>query len=264
MMQLQMPPGAFSRLLRMTAGSIVSSVVITGGLTWFLIGQPRYESISSYEIWRLAILTGFLAPVLIAPFIVWRLSLAFHRLGVAQEALSRLATTDALTGLLNRRGFEALAEQAILEARGAGLPISALACDIDHFKSINDRFGHDAGDIVICRLGAQLSRCFEPLDALVCRHGGEEFVVMLPGLSAGYSMKWAERLRAACAAELASPGGLPVAYTISVGVAEMSQSGGGLRDLLRCADIALYEAKSNGRNRVERYTPTPMRRAVGA
>ena len=264
MMRFQMPPGAFPRLLRMTAISIVVSVSVTGGLTWSLFGQPRYVYYSGYDIWQLAILVGFVVPFLVSPFVIWRLALAFHKIGVAQEALSRLATTDALTGLLNRRGFEDLAERAILEARAADMPVSALACDIDWFKSINDRFGHDAGDVVIRCLGDKLRTCFEPLEALVCRHGGEEFVVLLPGLSGAYATKWAERLRATCAAETPTKGGLPVAFSVSVGVAEMSQSGGGLRDLLRCADIALYEAKSNGRNRVERYAPKPLRRAVGA
>ena len=156
------------------------------------------------------------------------------------------------------------AERAILEARAADMPVSALACDIDWFKSINDRFGHDAGDVVIRSLGDKLRTCFEPLEALVCRHGGEEFVVLLPGLSGAYAMKWAERLRATCAAETPTPGGLPVAFSVSVGVAEMSPSGACLRDLLRSADIALYEAKSKGRNRVERHAPTPMRRAASA
>lgn len=264
MSKFTLPPGAFRRLLHMSSLSIVVSVGVTSALTWILFGQPGRDHYSGYDIWRLSILAGFVVPALIAPIVIWRLSLAFHKLGEAQATLSRLAATDALTGLLNRRGFEALADRAILEARAAGLPVSCLLLDIDRFKPINDRFGHDAGDRVICRVAALLTACFSPLDALVNRHGGDEFVVLLPGISGAYAMKWAERLRAACVAETSTPEGAPEPFTISVGVADLSQSGVALRDLLRCADVALYEAKSGGRNRVCKYAHEPMRRAVGA
>lgn len=255
MMRSQMPRGALPRLLLLTSASIASSLVITAIYTWALFGWPGDSYFSSYAIWRCALIGGVGVPAVIAPFVIWRLTRLVDQLGIAHEALSRIAATDALTGLLNRRGFEPLAERALSAAQSQGLPSCALVCDIDMFKSINDRFGHDVGDNVIRRVGARLNEGLGEVEAFICRYGGEEFVVVLPGLSAPQALASAEKLRTACAAEEAAGGDPAPAVTISIGLAETS--GSHLPDLLRCADAALYEAKRNGRNRVECYAPPP-------
>ena len=252
------PRDSLLLFLLLTLASVAGSLVITCLYTWALFGWPGEGYFSSYAIWRCALVGAVGVPAVMAPFAIWRVSLLVHDLGRAQETLAQLAATDALTGLLNRRGFAAQAESLLDTARARGQPVCALACDIDMFKSINDRFGHDGGDYVISRVGELLKERLRPAKALVCRHGGEEFVVLLPDVSVSHAMNWAERLRLACASEATSGGGLPAPITISVGVAEASASGASLADLLRCADIALYEAKRKGRNRVECFAlPAP-------
>ena len=248
-----------SRIVLMTLGSIANSVFVTCLLTWATLGWPSETYYSSYAIWRCAVISGFTVPALIGPFVIWRLVKIVDELQAARETLARLATTDELTGLLNRRGFDARAERAITEARSTCRPISALVCDIDRFKSINDRFGHHAGDLVIRRVGELLREGFASTEALLCRHGGEEFVVILPGLSLAQASNWADRFRAACAAEALSSGAQPIMFTISIGVAEISPSVANLSELLGSADAALYEAKQGGRNQVATYPSSRLR-----
>ncbi len=158
------------------------------------------------------------------------------------------ATTDPLTGVLNRRGFtEASALVLRQSARGA-VPVSALAFDLDRFKSINDRFGHGAGDAVLRQFAAVMRKTMRT-DDVIGRFGGEEFIAVLPSTLADAAAA-AERVRAAFAAETVSCDGTLIAATVSVGVACGSPAAP-LAALLARADETLYRAKMNGRNRVE-------------
>lgn len=257
-------PGIMLRVTLMTFASIANSVVITCLLTWATLGWPGDYYYSSYAIWRCAIISAIAVPALIGPFVVWRLVSLVDDLNIAQARLARQANNDELTGLLNRRGFDSRAESAVTEAQAAQQPVSVLVCDIDRFKSINDHFGHHAGDLVIRRVGELMREVFASTEALLCRHGGEEFVALLPGLSAAQASNWAEKLRTACAEDTGTNEALPVAFTISIGVAEAPQSGPCLSELLRCADAALYEAKQNGRNRVVNSSATRLRLVASA
>jgi diguanylate cyclase (GGDEF)-like protein len=196
--------------------------------------------------------TAWLA-VFILEMLLYAVGTAFLVLELAKERTLRAhksaALTDPLTGLFNRRGLiEAARELAEKHARKAGKPIAMLAFDLDHFKSINDRFGHALGDDVI-KLFAATANSSLRLTDFVVRLGGEEFAAIMPGtLEDG--MVVGERIRAAFEAAAQTVSGRYVGATVSVGVAS-HESAANIDALLARADAALYAAKANGRNRVE-------------
>lgn len=159
----------------------------------------------------------------------------------AAEEAHLLAQTDHLTGVANRRCVTIFLEQAIVKAQASGLPLGIALLDIDHFKSVNDRYGHMAGDQVIRRVAMDASRELRS-DDMIGRFGGEEFVIVFPHATADISMRVAERVRNAVEA-----GDLNPSVTISIGVAEWA-SNETCDSLLRRADEALYAAKRAGRN----------------
>lgn len=151
---------------------------------------------------------------------------------------------DRLTGVLNRRGFE---ERAALLLRPYR-PVHMVLCDLDHFKRINDTFGHDAGDDVLERFGRLLARTARATD-LVGRVGGEEFALLLPDADRAAALNFAERLRRAIMEERFAFGDATLRVTVSVGLAE-SAPGDTVRKLMKRADRRLYLAKTGGRNRL--------------
>jgi two-component system cell cycle response regulator len=161
-----------------------------------------------------------------------------------------LAIRDALTGLFNRHYLESQARGTVEHARRSGAHLAVLAIDIDAFKSVNDTFGHSAGDGVLREVAERLRRNIRKVD-LACRMGGEEFVVVMPGIDLELAQQIGERVRAGIAAEPFN-GGPRGAFdvTASVGVAALEARDGSLDDLIERADQALYAAKRQGRNRV--------------
>lgn len=163
-----------------------------------------------------------------------------------------LAVTDQLTGLYNRRFLFSQLSPLVQRAQCGGDPVSVMVVDIDHFKQINDTYGHDVGDAVLREFSARMASNVRPSD-FPCRLGGEEFVVIMPHTTGDVGCLAAERLRRQiCAAPFAlreiSSGPLPV--TVSIGVACAEASDENADALLKRADEALYEAKRTGRNRV--------------
>ncbi|GGQ54955.1 diguanylate cyclase [Couchioplanes azureus] len=162
--------------------------------------------------------------------------------------INELATTDSLTGVANRRRFFELAEKSLGAARAAGSPVTALMIDIDHFKRINDTYGHQTGDDVIRAVVTRLLACLPP-DGLVARYGGEEFAVLLPGIREDGPVL-AEKLRAAIDGTPLDTRTGPIPATISVGLARLRPTDATADALLGRADAGLYAAKQAGRNRV--------------
>jgi len=164
----------------------------------------------------------------------------------AEEALHRLAMVDPLTGLYNRRAFLELAGRELARAQREGRPAAVLMMDLDHFKRVNDDFGHQAGDRVLAGLGELLERALRSPD-LVGRYGGEEFCAVLPGAGLPDASAVAERIRLALAR---TPlGGLPRTTTASIGVALLDPEAPlALDAALARADAALYAAKQAGRD----------------
>lgn len=181
--------------------------------------------------------------------------------------LEELATMDGLTGLLNKRAMLEEAAQKITAAKRFGRKLSVLVTDIDHFKRVNDTYGHDAGDVIIKGLGDILRRAKRTTDA-VARFGGEEFVVICEETDARGAMLLAERVREELAKTTfhvgKGTGGAPVgvSVTCSIGVATFPDSGAGWDELFKGADEALYVSKRAGRNQTNVWSPS-MRASAG-
>ena len=173
------------------------------------------------------------------------------------ERMERLATTDDLTGLLNRRAFFAQADAARMLALRQGQPIALLMLDLDHFKQINDRFGHATGDEALVKFSATCRAALREHDILG-RLGGEEFALALPATNLAGALRTAERLRQGVMETQLLTCGNSYTMTVSIGLVVIDPNDD-LPSSLARADNALYQAKRAGRNRVEIGTQ-PLRR----
>jgi diguanylate cyclase (GGDEF)-like protein len=172
---------------------------------------------------------------------------------IAVEAADLEASTDSLTGLYNRAYLARRFETELRRARNYMAPLSVLILDIDHFKKVNDTYGHPAGDAILKKL-AEIIRKFTRASDFVVRYGGEEFVVVMTASNQDQAIHYIEQLREKVAAtQFAVPGHVPtLKVTISAGVSSFPEDGQSTADLLKAADQALYAAKAGGRNRVVR------------
>jgi diguanylate cyclase (GGDEF)-like protein len=214
-----------------TAGA-ATFVVVSGGLdisvgTWFVM----------------------LSAFCLAGFVVSSLR---HRLGRLLSVLARAARNDPLTGILNRGGFEERFAQEVERARRRTDSLTLLIADLDHFKQINDRFGHTVGDQVLQRVAEVLNESTRTSD-VVARLGGEEFGVLLPEAAREEGIDIAERIRHAMT-RIAPPQHGPIPLTVSIGVATFPDDGACGESLFQVADAAVYAAKDLGRDRVVAFS----------
>jgi len=218
-------------------------------------------SLGGAEISTQAIfLDALLLALVIAPPIYWLVLKPIRREfekriaaeRVAQD-MTRLAITDALTRLMNRRGITVNLIDAMAQAERYDHPLSIAMADIDHFKAINDTHGHDAGDKVLVDVASLLSEALRMPDK-VGRYGGEEFLVVLPHTTLTQAKKIAERMRAAVEGWAFEYGGKTSHVTISIGLTQY-RKGEDLEQLLSRVDQALYQAKAGGRNKVITQKP---------
>ena len=193
----------------------------------------QFMYVSAYVI--LSVLSGLAFVLLVA-----------ERLRVELE---RMATLDSLTGIYNRRTFTGLVERELARAARTEAPVGLIVIDLDHFKTVNDRYGHVAGDTVLKSFVATAHAALRKQD-LLGRYGGEEFCVVLPGASPAEAVMIAQRLRESVETTPVPMGDRSIRYTISVGVAHSNRAGLDLDSLVRDADEALYRAKGRGRNQV--------------
>jgi diguanylate cyclase (GGDEF)-like protein len=166
-----------------------------------------------------------------------------------QARLSEQANRDPLTGLYNRRYLDTTLVRELARCERAGQPLSLMMIDIDHFKQVNDCYGHPVGDEVLKELATMLSEQARTAD-IACRFGGEEFLLVLPDMPAHIALQRADQWRAAFAATTVRVDTFQVQTTISIGVASYPEHGTSVQELIRRADRALYLAKSQGRNQV--------------
>lgn len=172
-------------------------------------------------------------------------------LKTSMDELETLATTDELTGLHNRRSLMNRLKFEVARTRRFRTPLSAVMVDVDHFKNVNDEFGHQVGDEVLAAIGRLVRENVRVID-VAGRYGGEELCILLPNTPLDGARKFAETLRSRIEAQVHSAGARTVPVTASFGVGSFNHMDIDDADvLLKQADAALYRAKSNGRNRVE-------------
>jgi diguanylate cyclase (GGDEF)-like protein len=171
-----------------------------------------------------------------------------------ENRLVLAATLDALTSLLNRAGFMQLAERQRQRSAQDREPVSVLVMDLDLFKSINDTYGHDAGDAVICAFARCARAALRPID-LLSRPGGEEFWALLPNTDRDEASRIAQRVCDQFRGTQLQFEGRTIAATVSIGVARIDTERESIQAVLARADQALYEAKHEGRNRVSAAAP---------
>ena len=244
-----------SDALRHTAGRVAVAVgltVVMTAVTMLLqLGTDLDASVGVGKVIFSTICAAVAISAVLAGGLSLRSALLMRDLTLARSELARISRTDQLTGLLNRRGFDEAAGLALRSAISSNLPAVVFMCDVDRFKSINDRFGHEFGDKVLVEI-ADVLRSFASKDGfLVGRHGGEEFAALMTGITREQAAQYAEDIRRACAATEISIDGNSTRVTISIGFTVASGEAD-LSQIMRIADRALYAAKHGGRNRVAR------------
>lgn len=168
------------------------------------------------------------------------------------QKIQQLAITDSLTGLYNRRGLEELGKHEIERALRFNRPLSTLMIDIDHFKHVNDHFGHPVGDEILVQLARRLQSKLRDVD-VICRYGGEEFFIMLPETDIKNAFLIADRIRKLIHEDYFSTSAGIINITVSIGICYLSKNIDNLEDMINYADQALYQAKQTGRNKVNPY-----------
>ena len=179
-----------------------------------------------------------------------QLMMQFERVNSLQEKLQQEAIHDSLTGLFNRRYLDEILPIELARSKRANTQMTILMLDIDHFKKINDTYGHQVGDAVLQSVGNALKMGVRVGD-LVCRYGGEEFILVFPGMQAANGRARAEKLREMIASQTIIERDQLINVTISIGGSVYPKDGNSNDELISLADVALYSAKENGRNRVE-------------
>lgn len=217
--------------------------------------QPLGRSLLAIFVLLIALIT-FLG----ASFTVQR-QIRKHEEKQHLASLARQACIDFLTGISNRRYFYELGEKEIQQAKRQQTPLAALMLDADHFKKVNDNHGHAVGDLVLKNLAATVRKTLRDVD-LFGRIGGEEFAVVLPHTPLDKALDVAERLRKALAAcETPLPEGDLLSFTVSIGLAMLTPEDLTMDALIQKTDLALYQAKEQGRNRVVSYQEASTEKA---
>lgn len=228
-------------VIGMTLVCMVASLLIT-----YLI-----LAITQSEHLPIIYLIAALAPGIITPLTTWAIIGFMIRIQMLEEMHRRLSTYDDLSGLFTRRAFLERCEALYRLCHRNGQPMAFATLDLDHFKQVNDKFGHGGGDEVIRTFSAAVTQVMRSTD-LAGRMGGEEFAIALPGAGLADARQVMERLRADIEQRQIEYNGMRISVTVSIGIAcaELAETIP-LEDLILRSDAALYEAKRLGRNRLE-------------
>jgi diguanylate cyclase (GGDEF)-like protein len=237
--------------LRRVAFAVTAAVSSTLAICLVIYGSDRQVLLEADVVIRTSLIIAAAVSAILTAGLSYNSAMVMQQLEQARAELWRMARTDQLTGLLNRRGFDDTALPAVRAAAADGR-VSILMCDIDRFKAINDRFGHEVGDRVLVALGRLMKSFADAHGGIVSRHGGEEFAVLLVGVDPDLSLVLAEGLRKSCDTTI-TVGKASVEVSLSIGLSN-SRGEPNLSRMMRDADSALYAAKRRGRNQVARST----------
>lgn len=246
-------PGRLATLL-LALGPVWAEAMIVGasvGGSLLLTGLSLTFLRDAGIDWQVPITIATVVPLAVASPVAFTVMGLLRELEKARSEAQHAAATDGLTGLLNRRRWVQIADTEVKRAEASDLPVALLLLDIDHFKRVNDLYGHGVGDTVLQAIARVCRETLRPTD-IASRWGGEEFVVLLSGVGAESAMQTAERLRAAIESSVVRCGERRVPVTASIGVisSEAPDVAHDLERLLHLADAAMYLAKQEGRNRV--------------
>jgi diguanylate cyclase (GGDEF)-like protein len=232
---------------------LVAAIFVSGFLTSLLIAlrvRAACTRLTAGELWPIILSVSAVPTMLVGLIVPFRTMGSLEQTIRAHQELACLAWIDGLTGLLNRPGFDAVAAEAFMAARRLAQPISALACDIDAFRRLNDKYGHEAGDLALRNLAQMLEEAIGRRCAILGRQDGDEFAILLPGIDLREAVMIAECLHEICEARALVQQDPAQKFTISVGVATEASGASELGGLLRRADAALHQAKRAGGNQV--------------
>ena len=239
--------------IRSITTEIVAAIFVSAFLTSLAIAlrvSVACMTLTAGELWQIILSISAAPTGLIGLIIVIRIRQTLTQIELKHEEVVSSAMIDGLTGLLNRTGFDAVAAETVEETRRLGQPVSALLCDIDAFRGLNERYGHEAGDRALKNLAEVLEESIGRRFEIVGRQGGDEFVILLPGIDLKAAITIAEGVCEACEARALVQQDWAAKFTISVGVGTEASGASDLGGLLRQTDAALYRAKSAGGNRV--------------
>ena len=259
---LAAPPGPGRAMLRLLALVVAASCAAFVARSTVILHSPELltPSLVSSGVQSVTLLTG------VAAIVLGTLAFSGIRRNRYDEHMTRLATRDALTGIFNRGTLMDLGHKSVSAAVRARQPVSVLMLDLDHFKRVNDRFGHACGDRMLEQVTGIVAEKLREEDVLG-RYGGEEFCVVLPNTDTEGARITSERIRTAIEAHEFELGTARTRITVSIGVATLAPTGSAtLESLVMRADAALYQAKRRGRNRVVIAAPeaSPAPGAAGA
>ncbi|MBV9457767.1 MAG: GGDEF domain-containing protein [Bradyrhizobium sp.] len=233
---------------RVLTAALLAVLMLTAMLL-VRFGDDLRAPITVGEVFDFDLFAGVFISVTVCALLTYRSGLLMMELTRARRELASISQTDQLTGLFNRRGFNEAATNSLQVAMRDGAAAAVFMCDIDHFKSINDRFGHEIGDHVLAAVADVLRQFAVRHGAVTGRYGGEEFAAVMVGVSHAYAARCADDIRRACREATILDGKIPLPVTISIGFT-VATGPFDLLSLMRIADSALYSAKRDGRDRV--------------
>ncbi|NLF82739.1 MAG: GGDEF domain-containing protein [Candidatus Gastranaerophilales bacterium] len=236
------------RLAGMVMLGIGSLILLTGLVGWFDRFFLPANNVPGYMT-----TVSFLVVFGCLGYLIYTMAKTISRTIGKADYLHNIATTDALTGLVNRRAFNSRLSQEFARAKRHKSPLSLALFDIDFFKKINDTYGHGAGDAILRELGKLISSNIRTCD-IAARYGGEEFVLILPETTQAMAYELMDRIRKLVEMEIFNKNQCPIKATISIGVAQLDITDKSPLEFCERADKALYKAKESGRNRVENAT----------
>jgi diguanylate cyclase (GGDEF)-like protein len=251
------------RAKRLRIGSVATAVMTVGVFGFFLAPRvAEYYGIRTTQLFETLIVGGVV--LLVTAPLLRKLKRSVLELHNVREAWRLEAIRDFLTGLFNRRHFDGRLDEEIARSHRHGNPLSLILTDVDHFKKVNDRHGHQAGDAALRELARRIKKMFRRED-IVARVGGDEVAILMPDTDMDESIDKAELLRQRIAAEpvALADASVPVPLTISCGVAAVLEPTDSADDLVARADASLYEAKKLRNSVAAVQVPVEMERAVG-